>query len=183
MSQVLLVLTDGFEEIEALATVDILRRGGVDLQTVSLTEKLTVTGGHDVTVTADCLFEQADFSAAKMLIIPGGTTAFNEHAGLKAQVQAFVAADKHLAAICAAPMVLGGLGILDGKKATCYPGFEQYLSNAEVQDGAAVVVDGRIITGRGPGLAMDFALQILATLKGEASRDDVSKQLLLSSTA
>ncbi len=177
---VYLVLTDGFEESEALATVDILRRGGVAVTTVSLTANKSVTGGHDISVKADCLFAEADFDEANMLIIPGGTTAFNDHEGLKTQVKHFVEADKKVAAICAAPMVLGGLGVLQGKKATCYPSFEEYLVGADVQLGEAVVVDGHIITGRGPGLAMEFALTLLGELKGEAIRQEVAEQLLLS---
>lgn len=179
MTQAYLVLIDGFEEIEALATLDILRRGGVEVKTVSLTASAQVTGGHNVPVIADCLFDAVDFADAQILIIPGGTTAFNDHEGLKAQVMQFVEADKKVAAICAAPMVLGGLGVLDGKKATCYPGFEQYLNGADLQAGAAVVVDGDIITGRGPGLAMAFGLQLLEILAGSAKRDEVSAGLLL----
>lgn len=176
----LLFLTDGFEEIEALSTVDILRRADIDVQTVSLTANNVVNGGHQVAVTADLLFEQADFTTADMLIIPGGTTAFDEHDGLKTIVKAHNDSNKPLAAICAAPMVLGGLGLLEGKKATCYPGFEKYLTGAEVQPGQAVVVDGNLITGRGPGLAIDFALQLVETLAGQDKRQAISEQLLLS---
>lgn len=172
-------LTDGFEEIEALATVDILRRADITVQTVSLTQNKVVIGGHQVPVTADVLFEQADFSHIDMLIIPGGTTAFDEHDGLKSQIQEHLAKNKKVAAICAAPMVLGGLGLLEGKEATCYPGFEKYLIGANLQQGAAVVVDGNIITGRGPGLAMVFALQLVETLVGKAKAEEISSQLLL----
>lgn len=172
-------LTDGFEEIEALATVDILRRADITVQTVSLTQNKVVIGGHQVPVTADVLFEQADFSHIDMLIIPGGTTAFDEHDGLKSQIQEHLAQNKKVAAICAAPMVLGGLGLLEGKETTCYPGFEKYLIGANLQQGAAVVVDGNIITGRGPGLAMVFALQLVETLAGKAKAEEISSQLLL----
>lgn len=179
MTQALLFLTDGFEEIEALATVDVLRRAEISVQTVSLTGKPIVTGAHQVPVTADCLFEQAEFAAAKMLILPGGTTKIDEHDGLKQQVKDFLNNDKPVAAICAAPMVLGGLGLLAGKKATCYPGFEQYLQGADLHTDQAVVVDGNIITGRGPGLALDFALQLVETLSGTSRRDEVAQGLLL----
>lgn len=174
-----LFLTDGFEEIEALVTVDILRRAEINVQTVSLTQNLQVTGGHQVPVLADVLLEDVNIAAADMLIIPGGTTQYNEHAGLKAAIPPFLAAGKPVAAICAAPMVLGGLGLLKGKKATCYPSFEKYLQGADVQTGAAVVVDGNIITGRGPGLAMEFALQLVETLSNRAKRDEIAAQLLL----
>lgn len=175
----LLFLIDGFEEIEALTTVDILRRADIDVRTVSLTGKQQVTGGHNIPVIADVLFDAVDIAAADMLIIPGGTVQYNEHTGLKAALPPFVAAGKKVAAICAAPMVLGNLGLLAGKKATCYPGFEQYLQDAQLQSGAAVVVDGNIITGRGPGLAIDFALQIVETLTNVAKRDAIAAQLLL----
>lgn len=175
----LLFLTDGFEEIEALATVDVLRRAEIGVQTVSLTGKTAVVGGHNVGVTADVLFEQADFNSADMLIIPGGTTAFDEHDGLKEKLKAHADQNKLIAAICAAPMVLGGMGLLNGKKATCYPGFEKYLKGADLQAGAAVVVDGNITTGRGPGFAIEFALQLVETLAGKAKRDEINAQLLL----
>ena len=179
MANVLLCLIDGFEEIEALATVDVLRRGEVDVQTVSLTGKREVTGSHDIVVQTDVLFDDADFGAANVLIIPGGTPDFDKHEGLKEQLVEFDKAGKTIAAICAAPMVPGGLGLLDGKKATCYPGFEKYLKGAQLQDGAAVVVDGNIITGRGPGLALQFALQVLESIEGEVKRNEVAKGLLL----
>lgn len=179
MTQILLFLTDGFEEIEALATVDVLRRAEISVQTVSLTGEMTVTGAHQVAVNADCLFEQADFDAAKMLVLPGGTTKIDEHDGLKQQVKQFLSKDKPVAAICAAPMVLGGLGLLAGKKATCYPGFEQYLQGAELHTDQAVVVDGNIITGKGPGMALDFALKLVETVSGKSCRDKVAQGLLL----
>ncbi len=177
--QTLLFLTDGFEEIEALTTVDVLRRADIKVQTVSLTKRKQVIGGHNIEVIADAVFEEVDIDTADMLIIPGGTIQYNEHGGLKAAIPPFLAAGKYVAAICAAPMVLGGLGLLAGKKATCYPGFEKYLKDAKLQDGAAVVVDENIITGRGPGLAMEFALKIVETLTNRAKRDEIAAQLLL----
>lgn len=179
MKKTLIFLTTGFEEIEALATVDILRRGGVDIQTVSLVDTKTVEGSHGIPVIADLLFDEADFTEIDMLILPGGTVKINEHDGLKQQVKAFYESKKLVSAICAAPMVLGGLGILRGKRATCYPGFEKYLEGAEITSNEKVVVEGNIITGRGPGLTFDFALQILETLAGKAKRDEVAKGLLL----
>ena len=177
MSKALIFLTDGFEEIEALATIDILRRGEVELQTVSITGKKEVIGGHQIPVIADILFEEADFNV-DILIIPGGTIAFNDHAPLKQQIKAFADSGKRIAAICAAPMVLGGLGLLKGKRATCYPGFEQYLDGADFAP-EKVITDGNITTGRGPGLALDFALEVLRLLNGKEAADKVSGQLLL----
>nr|WP_297169008.1 DJ-1 family glyoxalase III [uncultured Dysgonomonas sp.] len=179
MKKALIFLTTGFEEIEALATVDILRRGEVDVKTVSLTDEKTVVGSHAIPVVADVLFSDVDFTAIDMLILPGGTTKINDHEGLKKQVKAFVEADKDIAAICAAPMVLGGLGLLRGKSATCYPGFEKYLDGANLKTQEAVVIDGKVVTGRGPGLTFDFALQLLEILAGKEKRQEVAKGLLL----
>lgn len=179
MKKALIFLTTGFEEIEALATVDILRRGDVDIKTVSLTNERTVVGSHAIPVVADLLFSEADFSATDMLILPGGTPKINDHEGLKQQVLAFAKADKDIAAICAAPMVLGGLGLLKGKFATCYPGFEKYLDGATLKTQEAVVIDGKIVTGRGPGLTFDFALQLLEILVDKSKKDEVAKGLLL----
>ncbi|NDV47465.1 DJ-1/PfpI family protein [Paludibacter sp. 221] len=177
MKKALLFLVDGFEEIEALGTVDILRRGNVDVSTVSITGKKEVMGSHKIPVTADILFEEAGFDV-DMLILPGGTTALNEHEGLKKQIKLFADARKNIAAICAAPMVLGGLGLLKGKRATAYPGFEQYLDGA-VFVPEATVIDGNIITGRGPGLTFKFALTLLEILEGKKASDEVAAQLLL----
>lgn len=179
MKEVFIFLTTGFEEIEALATIDILRRGEVNVKSVSLESSKQVDGSHKIPVIADLLFNEVDFSNAEMLIIPGGTVKFNEHEGLKKEVKEFALRGEKVAAICAAPMVLGGLGLLKGKKATAYPGFEQYLEGAEVDKTASVIVDGNITTGRGPGLTIDFALQLLETLKGKAKRDEVAKGLLV----
>jgi len=179
MKKVYIFLTTGFEEIEALGTIDILRRGDVDLVSVSLENEKTVVGGHKIPVIADILFSDVDFDNAEMLILPGGTTRLNEHEGLRAEVKKFTESGKNIAAICAAPMVLGTLGLLKGKNATAYPGFEQYLEGAVVDKTASVIVDGNIITGRGPGLTMNFALKLLELLKGKEQSNIVSKQLLL----
>jgi len=173
---VLIFLTTGFEEIEALATIDILRRGGVNIQSVSLTGGRTVAGKHDISVVADCLFEEVGFADAEMLILPGGTVKINEHEGLKREILAFAAQGKPLAAICAAPMVFGGLGLLQNKKATCYAGFEKYLTGALIDD-APVVVDGNITTGRAAACTFDFALELLSQLKGKEVAEDVARKM------
>ncbi|MDR1155489.1 MAG: DJ-1/PfpI family protein [Bacteroidales bacterium] len=177
MKEVLIFLTTGFEEIEALATIDILRRGGVNIKSVSLTGDKTVSGGHRISVIADYLFEEADFAAAQMLIIPGGTVKFNEHDGLKREITAFSRQGKPIAAICAAPMVLGGLGLLRDKRVTCYPGYEKYLSGAHVTE-APVTVDGNITTGRAAGYTLDFALELLNRLAGEEVSVETARKLL-----
>ncbi|GAB6011441.1 DJ-1 family glyoxalase III [Viscerimonas tarda] len=178
MKEVYIFLTTGFEEIEAIGTIDILRRGGINIQSVSLESSTQVASSRKVRVIADLLFDEVDFSQAEMLIIPGGTVRFNEHEGLKKQVLAFAQAGGKVAAICAAPVVLGGLGLLRGKKATSYPGYESYLEGAEFVE-TPVVVDGNIITGRGPGFTMDFALKLVEILQGKAKSDEVAKNLLL----
>lgn len=179
MKKVFIFLTSGFEEIEALATTDILRRAGVDIETVSLIGQKTVRGGHGIAVEADWLFEEIDFKQTEMLILPGGTVKINEHEGLKKEILSLNAQGGKISAICAAPMVLGGLGLLKGKRATCYPGFEKYLEGAVLKTSEPVVKDGNIITGRGPGLSIDFALKIVAELCGESKSDEVAKGLLI----
>ena len=178
MKEVYIFLVTGFEEIEAVGTIDILRRGSVNVKSVSLEDSKQVNSSRDVPVIADLMFNEVNFANAEMLILPGGTVRINEHEGLKKEILAFAQAGKNVAAICAAPMVLGGLGLLKGKNATAYPGFEQYLEGANFIK-TAVVVDGNIITGRGPGLTMDFALKLVEILKGKAKSDEVAEGLLL----
>ncbi len=127
-------LADGFEEIEGLTVVDILRRAGVETRTVSITEQRLVTGSHQIPVTADSCIKETDFSEAELLVLPGGMPEPDTWANVaadRAPVTVFQEGRK-VAAICAAPSVLGGLGILEGKKAACYPGFEDKLKGAEV---------------------------------------------------
>lgn len=173
-------LTTGFEEIEALATVDVLRRAGLAVRTVSLEDATTVVGSHSVPVVADALFDAAALAHARMLVVPGGTTRYAEHAGLAALLRQYAAnPDQRIAAICASPAVLGGLGLLDGRAATCYPGFEDKLGQAVRRTDEAVVVDGAITTGRGPGLTLAFALELVEQLAGAAKREEVARGLLL----
>lgn len=179
MKPIYVFLTTGFEEIEALSAVDILRRAQLDVKMVSLEDELLVTASHGVKVLADMLFDDVDFADADTLVIPGGTTRYNEHDGLKKVILKHTATGNRVAAICAAPMVLGGLGLVNGKKATCYPGFEHYLTGAIMQTDKAVVVDQNIITGRGPGLTFDFALLLVELIAGKDRRDAVAKGLLL----
>ncbi len=179
MKTIFVFLIDGFEEIEALATVDILRRAGLPAKTVSLTESQTVTGSHGIPVMADMMFGDVSFDEAELLVLPGGTQAYNGHEWLKKAVRAFYDRGEKVAAICASPMVFGGLGILKGRKATCYPGFEQYLEGATLQTEKSVVIDGNVITGRGPGLTIDFALTLVEILAGKDKRNEIAAQLLV----
>lgn len=179
MKTIFVFLTTGFEEIEALGTVDILRRAELNVKTVSLTDNKQVVASHQIPVVADIMFDEVDFSQAELLIIPGGTPKYNDHEGLKKAVLAFAQKGEKVAAICAAPMVLGGLGILEGKNATCYPGFEQYLKGANLQTEKAVVSDGNITTGRGPGLTIEFALKLVEIVAGKEKSDTVANGLLV----
>ena len=179
MKTIYLFLIAGFEEIEAVATLDVLRRAGLNVNTVSLTGDKKVMGSHRIPVEADLLFEEFSPDKAEMLILPGGTTAYNDHEGLKKVLKGFYDRGEKVAAICASPMVLGGLGILKGRKATCYPGFERYLTDAVLNTDRSVVVDGNVITGKGPGLTLDFALKLVEILAGKDKRDEVAAQLLV----
>jgi len=174
-------LATGFEEIEAISTIDILRRGGVELTTVSITGEQTVLGLHQVPIIADTLFEEADFADGDAFILPGGgpgSFMLNDHEALKQLLINKNEQKKWIAAICAAPLVLGGLGLLEGKKAICYPGMEAYIQGAVLTD-QATVIDGNIITGKGPGFALKFGLTILAVLQGQDIADKVADALLL----
>ena len=167
MAEALLFIAQGFEEIEGLTVVDLLRRASIEVVTVSIDGQLMVTGAHGITVKADCLFEEADFNGADMLILPGGmpgTRNLQAHSGLCNKIRVFEEAGKFLSAICAAPVVLGANGALEGKKATCYPGFEDELNCAEVL-GDPVVWDRNVITSRGLGTAIEFALAIIERLR------------------
>ena len=166
-----LFLDNGFEEIEALTTVDLLRRANIALTTVSMTGEKHVTGSHQITVHADQLFADSDFSDAEMLILPGGATHLETHQNLCDLLLKHNKENKLIAAICAAPSVLGRLGILVGKQATCYPGFEEYLGESYV--GGLVVESKNIITAKGPGLSSDFAFCLIEKLAGSEVADAV----------
>lgn len=176
-------LATGFEEVEALTVVDVLRRGGIEVQTVSITGEKMVTGTHDIAVQADILYEEAQYEQCEMIVLPGGLPGsdhLNEHEGIAKHVKCFAenpGDGKKLAAICAAPMVLGTCGVLEGKKATVYPGREATLVGATAT-GENVTVDGNIITGMGPAIAMEFALAIVKSLKGEGAAESLAKDLL-----
>ena len=173
-------LAEGFEEVEALTAVDVLRRAELEVKTVSVTGSKRVTGTHGIPVEADLIYDDADYEKCEMIVLPGGlpgATNLEEHEGLAAHIKSFAGNGKKLAAICAAPMVFGACGILDGKRATIYPGMEAYLTGAEAT-GDAVTVDGSIITGQGPALAMEFALALVENIKGKEAADAVAEDLL-----
>lgn len=157
-----ILLAAGFEEIEAITTIDILRRLGLEVQTCSVTGTRLIQGAHGVPVMVDSLFRKNTVSETDCIVLPGGMPGTRNLWASETLRKSLVAHNQNgmtIAAICAAPMILGQLGILKGRHATCYPGFEKYLEGAEVVD-ENVVIDGNIVTGRGPAAAKDFAFAI-----------------------
>lgn len=174
MKKIAVFFGTGYEEIEALTVVDLCRRAGIDTQMVSVTECQQVTGSHGITVTMDRMFDEVRFDELDMIILPGGmpgTLNLEAHAGLMERVDEFHKAGRFIAAICAAPSIFGHRGILQGRRACSYPGFEKDLNGANVVFNS-VVRDGHVITSRGMGCAIDFSLEIIASLCGE----DVAKE-------
>jgi 4-methyl-5(b-hydroxyethyl)-thiazole monophosphate biosynthesis len=181
MKKVLIHLADGFEEVEAITPIDVLRRAGCEVTTVSISGKREVTSTRGVTILADKLFDEADYSSADMIVLPGGQPGadnLNRHNGLKAQIEMYHSRQKDIAAICAAPLVLGATGVLKGKKATCYPGVEGKLTGATCT-GNLVEVDGNIITAKGPGAAMTFAFTLVERLSGKNKADELRKAMVI----
>lgn len=181
MKKVYLFLAEGFEEIEAIATIDMLRRANIDVKSVSVQSELQVKGAHGIAIEADLLFDATDFSDGTMLILPGGmpgTRNLQHFAPLATLIKEYAAANKYLAAICAAPLVYGQLGILKGKEATCYPGFEAELTEA-IHSNKPVVVSDRVITSAGPGTVFQFALKIIDILSDKNTASNVAKGMLL----
>lgn len=175
---VYMFLADGFEETEALAPLDILRRGGVEVQTVGVTGGY-VTGAHGITVKADILPPISLKDNTEAVILPGGgvgTQNLDASVLVKEAVQSAYSSGKLICAICAAPSVLGKMGLLRGKKATCYPGFEKYLDGAELSE-ANVAESGNVITANGMGAAMDFGFAVLARLRGADKAEEVKRQI------
>lgn len=180
MKKIGLFLAEGLEEIEGLTVVDILRRAGVEVTTISIHGKKEVTGAHNIIILADALFEETDFSAFDGVVLPGGmpgTTNLMQHSGVNTVIKEFALAGKLVSAICAAPSVLGNAGLLEGKRATCYPGFEEQLTGANVSI-EKVVKDGNIITSRGMGTAIPFALELTAYLVGEEKANKLSAAII-----
>ena len=172
----------GFEETEAITIVDVLRRAKIDTLMISVTGNIEVEGAHGIRLITDVLFEEADYDQAEILILPGGlpgATNLKAHTGLAAKLRDFHKQNQKLAAICAAPMVLGSLDILEGKDAVCYPGFEDELKGAVVSYEPAIR-SGNVITGRGVGTALDFSLEVVKELKGKETADKLAEAMLVS---
>ena len=174
------LLGTGFEETEAVAPIDLLRRAGETVYTVGITGKV-VCGGHGIGITADILPEEMDISQADMIVVPGGLGGV---ASIRASKPAMDAiriaweAGKYVAAICAGPTVLADLGITNGKNAVCYPGCEDGMGNANILTDATAT-DGNLITGTSAGCAIPFGLALVAALKGPEAAETIRKQIVI----
>jgi 4-methyl-5(b-hydroxyethyl)-thiazole monophosphate biosynthesis len=181
MKKVFVHFADGFEEIEALAPVDILRRAGCEVTMVSMMGRKEVSSSRGVKIIADKLFEEVNYAEADMLVLPGGMPGsknLDEHQELRNKLLEANKKGKLLGAICAAPMVLGHLGILNGKKATCYPGNEPDLKGA-THTGASVQVDGNIITAKGAGVSIKFGLALVEALLSKDKANEVKTKMMV----
>ena len=178
MAKVYVFLANVFEDVEALIPIDVLRRGSVEVITVSTTDTDIVESAHGVGIRADVMFDECDFADADLLMLPGGMPGASNlfaHEGVCKALLSQQEQEKKIAAICASPaVVLAQLGILDGKKATCYPGFEQMLTTADYT-GELVTVDGNITTGEGPAAAFPYAYTILADLVDEQTASQIAE--------
>ncbi len=178
MAKVYVFLADGFEDVEALIPVDVLRRGGVDVTTVSISDFPLVRSAHGVNIETDIMFEQGEFSDADLVFLPGGmpgATNLFEHKGVCKVVVDQFADGRKIAAICAAPgVVLGQLGLLEGRKATCYPGFQDMMDGAHYT-ADLVTVDGNITTGEGPAAAFPLAYELLKQLVDKKTSDQIAE--------
>ena len=182
MKRIWAFLAEGFEEVEALTVVDLLRRAKVEVDMVSITKEKTVTGSHNIAIGMDKLIEEVDFASADALILPGGmpgTRNLEKHALLKEELKKANEAGKLLCAICAAPLVLGVNHILEGKQASCYPSFEEELLGARVSFDP-VSHEGNVITSRGLGTAIAFASEIIATLCSEEEAKNIEESIIYS---
>ena len=167
------LLVDGFEEIEAIEPIDILRRGGLLVKTVGVNSEF-VTGAHDIVVKADILIDEVSLDNAEILMLPGGAGHVNIEKSEKATDLIKKAYNNgiYVTAICASPSILGKMGLLKGKKATCFPGFEEFLEGADYSD-EKVVCDGKIITAKGAGAAAEFGFCMLEKLKGKETANKI----------
>jgi 4-methyl-5(b-hydroxyethyl)-thiazole monophosphate biosynthesis len=173
-------LANGFEEVEALCPLDILRRAGLEVTTVGVGSKDMISGAHGITVQADIPDVMYRDAAPDMIILPGGmpgSTNLDESKVVDTALRVAVKKGAYLCAICAAPMVLGKRGYLEGKRAVCYPGFEQYLAGATVPENETVVKDGNIITAKGMGAAFEFGLELVRALKDDETAEKIKESV------
>lgn len=180
MKQAVMLFATGFEEVEALMTVDLLRRGGVEVKLASITEDMAVCGSHGIQVGMDTTLAQVELDGMDAILIPGGMPGTvnlgNDEAVCRA-LKEMNEAGKIVGAICAAPSVLGACGILEGRRATCYPGFEDKLTGAVFVDEMAVV-DGNVVTSRGLGTSMEFGFALLNLLISEEKSEEIRKSIV-----
>ena len=180
MKNICIFMANGFEEIEALTVVDICRRADIKIITVSIAGRRQLLGAHAIAIHADEVYDNVDFSQMDGIVLPGGmpgTLNLQAHTGLRELLLAYGKAEKYVAAICAAPSILGELGMLDGKRACCYPSFEEKLTGAEVVR-EQVVLDQNVITSRGMGTAIPFALKLVEVLCGMERAEEVRKSII-----
>ena len=178
--KVYIFLADGFEDIEGLTVVDLMRRADIDIKTVSIKKSKEITTSHGITMLTDLTFAETDFTDADMLVLPGGmpgTMNLGVDVAVTGALKQMNRDGKIVAAICAAPSVLGKCGILEGKKATCYPGFEDKLIGAEIVN-KAVVTDGNVITSIGLGTSMEFGFELIKKLISEEKAEEVREQIV-----
>ena len=178
---VYILLGTGFEEMEALTPIDLMRRAGIEVLTVGINGKV-VYGGHNIGFEADISLEEMDLTNLDMIVLPGGLGGVASIRASKAALDAVAFAwenEKFVAAICAGPTVLADLHITDGKKVTCYPGCEKQMGSAVYVDNAAAIRDGNVITGTSAGCAIPFALELIAALKGQDTADAIAKQIVI----
>ncbi len=172
-------LADGFEEIEALCPLDLCRRANIEAKTVSITNSREVTGSHGITVLCDLTAKDA-IGSFDMMVLPGGmpgTTNLGESTLVEKCILTALENNSYIAAICAAPMILGRRGLLRGKEATCFPGFEEHLDGATLSD-KKVVLDGKILTAKGMGVSHDFGLKIVEIFKGKDVADKLCSSVI-----
>ena len=177
--KVFIFLADGFEEMEAIVPIDIFRRADIEVTVISISKKKLVRGAHNISVMADCLFTEADFSENDLLYLPGGmpgTKNLDAHEGLKKLLLKQASENKYIAAICAAPSILGKLGLMKGREAICFPGFESQLHGA-ILSNEKTVKSGFISSAKGAGVAIQFALMLVEQLKGKAFADDIANSI------
>ena len=178
MKRVLVPLAEGFEELEAVTIIDMLRRAGIEVVVAALAGN-PVTGSHGIVLSADAAFDDVSGQEFDLIALPGGmpgASNLRDDPRIGAIIRRLHDGGRHVAAICAAPMALAAAGVLKGRRATSYPGFLDRAADLTLVD-EPVVVDGRVITSRGPGTALDFALELVAQLQGPAARQQVESRL------
>lgn len=181
MGKIYILLAEGFEEVEALTPADVLNRAGFDVVLVSTNNDLLIMGAHHIPVKCSCFIEHLNADEGLMLILPGGmpgTLNLMANEKVKSLLLEFNSKNKWIGAICAAPMILGEMGLLKGKKVTCYPGYEKHLIGAELTDCNAIT-DGKFITGKGVGASMDFSLEIVKNLIDKKTADELARKMVV----